>query len=130
MYKRQHWEGVESVIDNFKNALSDVKDILNSFLSLIEKFNTNNSNDLKLWGDVMGDVIDKRIEALNKQKEALEENNDATERAIELAKAQDELARAEQQRTSRVSVSYTHLDVYKRQRYNVLFSCYDSKSPA
>lgn len=99
---KKHWEGVESVIDNFKNALSDVKDILNSFLSLIEKFNANNSNDLKLWGDVMGDVIDKRIEALNKQKEALEENNDATERAIELAKAQDELARAEQQRTSRV----------------------------
>lgn len=99
---KKHWEGVESVIDNFKSALSDVKDILNSFLSLIEKFNTNNSNDLKIWGDVMGDVIDKRIEALNKQKEALEENNDATERAIELAKAQDELARAEQQRTSRV----------------------------
>ena len=99
---KKHWEGVESVIDNFKSALSDVKDVLNSFLSLIEKFNTNNSNDLKLWGDVMGDVIDKRIEALNKQKEALEENNDATERAIELAKAQDELARAEQQRTSRV----------------------------
>ena len=99
---KKHWEGVESVIDNFKSALSDVKDVLNSFLSLIEKFNTNNSNDLKIWGDVMGDVIDKRIEALNKQKEALEENNDATERAIELAKAQDELARAEQQRTSRV----------------------------
>ena len=99
---KKHWEGVESVIDNFKSALSDVKDVLNSFLSLIEKFNTNNSNDLKLWGDVMGDVIDKRIETLNKQKEALEENNDATERAIELAKAQDELARAEQQRTSRV----------------------------
>lgn len=99
---KKHWEGVESVIDNFKSALSDVKDVLNSFLSLIEKFNTNNSNDLKLWGDVMGDVIDKRIEALNKQKDALEENNDATERAIELAKAQDELARAEQQRTSRV----------------------------
>lgn len=99
---KKHWEGVESVIDNFKSALSDVKDILNSFLSLIEKFNTNNSNDLKIWGDVMGDVIDKRIEALNKQKEALEENNDATERAIELAKAQDELARAEQQRTNRV----------------------------
>lgn len=99
---KKHWDGVKSVIDNFKSALSDVKDVLNSFLSLIEKFNTNNSNDLKIWGDVMGDVIDKRIEALNKQKEALEENNDATERAIELAKAQDELARAEQQRTSRV----------------------------
>lgn len=99
---KKHWEGVESVIDNFKSALSDVKDVLNSFLSLIEKFNTNNSNDLKLWGDAMGKVIDKRIEALNKQKEALEENNDATERAIELAKAQDELARAEQQRTNRV----------------------------
>ena len=99
---KKHWEGVESVIDNFKSALSDVKDVLNSFLSLIEKFNTNQSNDLKIWGDAMGDVIDKRIEALNKQKEALEENNDATERAIELAKAQDELARAEQQRTSRV----------------------------
>lgn len=99
---KKHWEGVESVIDNFKNALSDAKAILSSFLSILSTLNDKSNNDLKLWGDVMGDVIDKRIEALNKQKEALEENNDATERAIELAKAQDELARAEQQRTSRV----------------------------
>lgn len=99
---KKHWEGVQSIIDEFKSALSDIKDLLSSFLSLLSTWNDNSSNDLKLWGDVMGDVIDKRIEALNKQKEALEENNDATERAIELAKAQDELARAEQQRTSRV----------------------------
>ena len=97
-----HWEDAKDAVESFKSALSDIKDLLSSFLSLLSTWNDNNSNDLKLWGDVMGDVIDKRIEALNKQKEALEENNDATERAIELAKAQDELARAEQQRTSRV----------------------------
>lgn len=97
-----HWEDAKDAVESFKSALSDVKDLLSSFLSLLSTWNDNNSNDLKLWGDAMGKVIDKRIEALNKQKEALEENNDATERAIELAKAQDELARAEQQRTNRV----------------------------
>lgn len=98
----KHWDGVKKVVEEFQSALSDAKAILSSFLSLLSTLNDKSNNDLKLWGDVMGDVIDKRIEALNKQKEALEENNDATERAIELAKAQDELARAEQQRTSRV----------------------------
>lgn len=99
---KKHWDGVQAVIENFKNGLNEIKDLLSSFLSLLSTWNNNNSNDLKLWGDTMSKVIDKRIEALNKQKEALEENNDATERAIELAKAQDALARAEQQRTSRV----------------------------
>lgn len=98
----KHWDGVKKVVEEFQSALSDAKAILSSFLSLLSTLNDKSNNDLKLWGDVMGDVIDKRIEALNKQKEALEENNDATERAIELAKAQDELARAEQQRTNRV----------------------------
>ena len=98
----KHWDGGKKVVEEFQSALSDAKAILSSFLSLLSTLNDKSNNDLKLWGDVMGDVIDKRIEALNKQKEALEENNDATERAIELAKAQDELARAEQQRTSRV----------------------------
>lgn len=98
----KHWDGVKKVVEEFQSALSDAKAVLSSFLSILSTLNDKSNNDLKLWGDVMGDVIDKRIEALNKQKEALEENNDATERAIELAKAQDELARAEQQRTSRV----------------------------
>lgn len=99
---KEHWDGVEKVIEEFKSALSDAKDVLSSFLSLLSTLNDKSNNDLKIWGDTMNKVIDKRIEALNKQKEALEENNEATERAIELSKAQDALARAEQQRTTRV----------------------------
>ena len=99
---KKHWDGVEKVIEEFKSALSDAKAVLSSFLSLLSTLNDKSNNDLKIWGDAMGKVIDKRIEALNKQKEALEENNDATERAIELSRAQDALARAEQQRTTRV----------------------------
>ena len=96
------FKGAKDAAEEFKSAMSDLKEILSSVLSIFEKFNDKSNNDLKIWGDVMGDVIDKRIEDLKKQKDALEKNNDATERAIELAKAQDELARAEQQRTSRV----------------------------
>lgn len=97
----KHWDGVKTVIENFKNALSDAKDVLNSFLSLIEKFNTNKDNDLKLWGEAMTEEIDKRIDALNKQKEALEKANDEEERAITLAKLQAELEKARTQRTVR-----------------------------
>ena len=99
---KEHWDGVEKVIEAFKSALSDAKAVLSSFLSLLSTLNDKSNNDLKIWGDVMNKVIDKRIKALNKQKEALEENNEATERAIELSKAQDALARAQQQRTTRV----------------------------
>lgn len=94
--------GMNYQAEKFKSALSDAKDILSSFLSLLSSANDKSNNDLKIWGDTMNKVIDKRIEALNKQKEALEENNEATERAIELSKAQDALARAQQQRTTRV----------------------------
>lgn len=97
-----HWEDAKNAVESFKSALSDAKDILSSFLSLLSSANDKSNNDLKIWGDAMGKVIDKRIETLNKQKEALEENNEATERAIELSKAQDALARAQQQRTTRV----------------------------
>ena len=96
------FKGAKDAAEEFKSAMSDLKEILSSVLSIFEKFNDKSNNDLKIWGDAMGKVIDKRIEALNKQKEALEENNDATERAIELSRAQDALARAEQQRTTRV----------------------------
>lgn len=99
---KKHWDGVEKVIEEFKSALSDAKAILSSFLSLLSTLNDKSNSDLKIWGDAMGKVIDKRIKALNKQKEALEENNEATGRAIELSKAQDALARAQQQRTTRV----------------------------
>ena len=99
---KKHWDGVEKVLEEFKSALSDAKAVLSSFLSLLSTLNDKSNNDLKIWGDAMGKVIDKRIKALNKQKEALEENNEATERAIELSKAQDALARAQQQRTTRV----------------------------
>ena len=94
--------GMNYQAEKFKSAISDAKDILSSFLSLLSSANDKSNNDLKIWGDTMNKVIDKRIKALNKQKEALEENNDATERAIELSKAQDALARAQQQRTTRV----------------------------
>lgn len=96
------FKDAKDAAEEFKSAMSDLKEILSSVLSIFEKFNDNSNNDLKIWGDAMGKVIDKRIEALNKQKEALEENNEATERAIELSKAQDALARAQQQRTTRV----------------------------
>lgn len=99
---KKHWDGVEKVIEEFKSALSDAKAVLSSFLSLLSTLNDKSNHDLKIWGDVVNKVIDKRIKALNKQKEALEENNEATERAIELSKAQDALARAQQQRTTRV----------------------------
>lgn len=97
-----HWEDAKNAVESFKSALSDAKDVLSSLLSLLSSANDKSNNDLKIWGDVMNKVIDKRIEALNKQKEALEENNEATERAIELSKVQDALARAQQQRTTRV----------------------------
>lgn len=94
--------GMNYQAEKFKSALSDAKDVLSSLLSLLSSLNDKSNNDLKIWGDVMNKVIDKRIETLNKQKEALEENNEATERAIELSKAQDAFARAQQQRTTRV----------------------------
>ena len=94
--------GMNYQTEKFKAALSDAKAVLSSFLSLLSTLNDKSNNDLKIWGDTMNKVIDKRIKALNKQKEALEENNDATERAIELSRAQDALARAQQQRTTRV----------------------------
>ena len=96
------FKDAKDAAEEFKSAMSDLKEILSSVLSIFEKFNDKSNNDLKIWGDVMNKVIDKRIEALNKQKETLEENNEATERAIELSKAQDALARAQQQRTTRV----------------------------
>lgn len=96
------FKSAKDAAEELKSAMSDLKEILSSVLSIFEKFNDKSNNDLKIWGDTMNKVIDKRIEALNKQKEALEENNEATERAIELSKAQDALARAQQQRTTRV----------------------------
>lgn len=62
---KKHWDGVEKVIEEFKSALSDAKAILSSFLSLLSTLNDKSNNDLKIWGDAMGKVIDKRIKALN-----------------------------------------------------------------
>lgn len=93
--------GMNYQAEKFKAALSDAKDILSSFLSLISSANDKSNNDLKIWGDMMNKVIDKRIEALNKQKEALEKVNDEEERAITLAKLRAELEKARTQRTVR-----------------------------
>lgn len=98
----EHFKDANTSAEKLKAALNDIKDVFSSLLSLLSSANDKSNNDLKIWGDVMNKVIEKRIEALNKQKEALEENNEATERAIELSKAQDALARAQQQRTTRV----------------------------
>lgn len=98
---KEHFKDANSTAEKFKAALSDIKDVFSSLLSLFEKFNTDKDNDLKIWGDAMGKVIDKRIEALNKQKEALEKANDEEERAITLAKLKAELEKARTQRTVR-----------------------------
>lgn len=95
------FKSAKDAAEEFKSAMSDLKEILSSVLSIFEKFNDKSNNDLKIWGDVMGKVIDKRIEALNKQKEALEKVNNEEERAITLAKLKAELEKARTQRTVR-----------------------------
>lgn len=95
------FKSAKDAAEEFKSAMSDLKEILSSVLSIFEKFNDKSNNDLKIWGDAMGKVIDKRIEALNKQKEALEKANDEEERAITLAKLKAELEKARTQRTVR-----------------------------
>lgn len=100
-----HFDELGKTAENFKTTLSNIKSLLESFLNIFEKINSNESNDLSLWGDAVQDELDDRIEALEKQKEALEENNDAVERAIELSRLQDELARAQSQKTVRIYTS-------------------------
>lgn len=97
----EHFKDANTSAEKLKAALNDIKDVFSSLLSLFEKFNTDKGNDLKIWGDAMNKVIDKRIEALNKQKEALEKANDEEERAITLAKLKAELEKARTQRTVR-----------------------------
>lgn len=93
--------GMNYQAEKLKSALSDAKDVLSSFFSLISGLNDKSNNDLKLWGEAMTEDIDKQIDALNKQKEALEKANDEEERAITLAKLQAELEKARTQRTVR-----------------------------
>lgn len=96
-----HMQGMGTETEKLKSALSDLKDIFSSLLSLFEKFNSDKDSDLKLWGEAMTEDIDKRIDALNEQKEALEKANDEEERAITLAKLQAELEKARTQRSVR-----------------------------
>ena len=95
------FKSAKDAAEEFKSTMSDLKEILSSVLSIFEKFNDKSNNDLKIWGDAMNKVIDKRIEALNKQKEALEKANDEEERAITLAKLKAEFEKARTQRTVR-----------------------------
>ena len=97
----EHFKDANTSAEKLKAALNDINDVFSSFLSLISSANDKSNNDLKIWGDAMGKVIDKRIEALNKQKEALEKANDEEERAITLAKLKAELEKARTQRTVR-----------------------------
>lgn len=84
--------------DKLQTIFSNLKDLFSSLLDVFNKFNDNNSDDLKIYGDAMTEEIDKRIEAL-------QDANDEQEKAIELAKLQAELEKAETQKTVRVYTS-------------------------
>lgn len=93
-----HMKGMGTEAQNLQTIFSNLKDLFSSLLDVFNKFNDNNSNDLKIWGDAMTEEIDKRIEAL-------QDANDEQEKAIELAKLQAELEKAETQKTVRVYTS-------------------------
>lgn len=93
-----HMKGMGTEAQNLQTIFSNLKDLFSSLLDVFNKFNDNNSNDLKIYGDAMTDEIDKRIEALQNA-------NDEQEKAIELAKLQAELEKAETQKTARVYTS-------------------------
>lgn len=93
-----HMKGMGTEAQNLQTIFSNLKDLFSSLLDVFNKFNDNNSNDLKIYGDAMTDEIDKRIEALQNA-------NDEQEKAIELAKLQAELGKAETQKTVRVYTS-------------------------
>lgn len=93
-----HMKGMGTEAQNLQTIFSNLKDLFSSLLDIFNKFNDNNSNDLKIYGDAMTEEIDKRIEAL-------QDANDEQEKAIELAKLQAELEKAETQKTVRVYTS-------------------------
>ena len=93
-----HMKGMDAEADKLQTIFSNLKDLFSSLLDVFNKFNDNNSNDLKIYGDAMTEEIDKRIEAL-------QDANDEQEKAIELAKLQAELEKAETQKTVRVYTS-------------------------
>ena len=93
-----HMKGMGTEAQNLQTIFSNLKDLFSSLLDVFNKFNDNNSNDLKIYGDAMTEEIDKRIEALQNA-------NDEQEKAIELAKLQAELEKAETQKTVRVYTS-------------------------
>lgn len=93
-----HMKGMDTEADKLQTIFSNLKDLFSSLLDVFNKFNDNNSNDLKIYGDAMTEEIDKRIEAL-------QDANDEQEKAIELAKLQAELEKAETQKTVRVYTS-------------------------
>ena len=93
-----HMKGMGTEAQNLQTIFSNLKDLFSSLLDVFNKFNDNNSNDLKIYGDAMTDEIDKRIEALQNA-------NNEQEKAIELAKLQAELEKAETQKTVRVYTS-------------------------
>lgn len=93
-----HMKGMDTEADKLQTIFSNLKDLFSSLLDVFNKFNDNNPNDLKIYGDAMTEEIDKRIEAL-------QDANDEQEKAIELAKLQAELEKAETQKTVRVYTS-------------------------
>ena len=93
-----HMKGMGTEAQTLQTIFSNLKDLFSSLLDVFNKFNDNNSNGLKIYGDAMTEEIDKRIEALQNA-------NDEQEKAIELAKLQAELEKAETQKTVRVYTS-------------------------
>lgn len=93
-----HMKGMGTEAQTLQTIFSNLKDLFSFLLDVFNKFNDNNSNDLKIYGDAMTEEIDKRIEAL-------QDANDEQEKAIELAKLQAELEKAETQKTVRVYTS-------------------------
>ena len=59
-----HMKGMDTEADKLQTIFSNLKDLFSSLLDVFNKFNDNNSNDLKIYGDAMTEEIDKRIEAL------------------------------------------------------------------
>ncbi len=98
----EHFGDANKYAQNFETTLNNIKSVFSSLLDLFNSGASKKSNDLKIWGDAINDVIDERIKKIEKQEEALDKENEAEERAIELVKAQDALARAQTQHTARV----------------------------
>ena len=54
-----HMKGMGTEAQTLQTIFSNLKDLFSSLLDVFNKFNDNNSNDLKIYGDAMTEEIDK-----------------------------------------------------------------------